>query len=260
MKCIICKTRDKKEHGNAKYCEECSDARREKPIGKLTASQVREVKKLKGSMYVRELANRIGTSQANLKRWARDNEVSLNAHKYDKKTVEAVTEFYAKHGKAKTQERFPNVRVRSIVERYLKDTDRRQIRWTSDQLIELAKMGGLIRYESQAKFFDRPGANAGSVKAAWQKRYGFGGTNVNGLSLHIAKQYVGDKCPVYETSFWVTHNGPRKIVLWIDVAKHLKPEVCIEIKNAVKALAKFQRWLHGRNARASILRILEERT
>lgn len=260
MKCTICKTQDRKKHGNSKYCEECAEARRSKPVGKLTASQVRDVKRLKGSMYAHEIAERIGTSQTNLKRWARDNGASLNAHKYDKKTVRSVTEYYAKHGRVKTQERFPGVKVRSIVERYLKEADRRQIRWTSEQLIELAKMGGLIRYEAQAKYFDRPGANAGSVKSAWQKRYGFGGTNVNGLSFHIAKQYVTENCPVYETSFWVTHNGPRKVVLWIDVAKHLKPEVCLEIRNAVKALAKFQRWLHGRNARASILRILEERS
>jgi len=219
------------------------------------------VRKLAGTMFVKELAKEVGSSDSNLDRWAKQNGVNINAHSYPDKLVAQVCEYYAKHGKPKTQRRFPDVRVRSIVERYFKRLghELRQVRWTAPQLLDAAKMGGLVSLDKQAKYFNRPGANKGAMRSLWTKKFGHGSAGVNGLSRVTAAHYVKHSCPFYVTSFCAHSNGPRCIALWIDVERHLKDDVPQHLRSAIGALAKFQRWLHGRNVRRSIEKILEER-
>lgn len=261
MMCPRCNSRPKKKHRNAKWCAYCAEQLIKRPDGKLTPAQERKVRRLAGTMFVKDLAKEVGTSKSNLTRWAKQHGVNINALRYPDHIVQEVCDYYAKHGGPKTQKKYPKIRIRSIVERYFKRLghEPRQVRWTADEIIELAKMGGLVSYERQAAYFNRPGANKGSITSAWAKKFGHGSVYVNGLSMCIAKHYVRSNCPYYKTSFWDHHNGARNIALWVDVEKHLRSDVPDHLRDAIKALAKFQRWLHGRNVRQSIKRILEER-
>lgn len=255
-RCPSCKKRPKQLHWNAKWCKPCADERRKRPRGYLTEDQASMAQKLRNSMSRTEIAEAIGTTRSNFNRWARDNDFYSNCQKYPADIVHRVCEYYVKHGKAKTEERFPDVRVRSIVERYVREP--RQIRWTGKQLIELARVAGLVSFEKQAKWFNRPGAYAGSIKAAWSKRFGHGGAAINGLSWWVAKHYVRPACPRLKTDFWKGSGKSRWVVLWVDVEKHLKSSTPDHIRDAIKAMARFQRWLHGHRVRANIQRLLEE--
>lgn len=260
MKCPRCKVRAKQKHHNSKWCLKCALDLRKRPVGKLTPAQERQVKRLAGTMPIKALAKRIQTSDSNLDRWAKQNGVNINSLRYRAEVVQEVCEFYAKHGKVKTQKRFPKVKVRSIVERYLKGLghEPRQVRWTAEQLREVAQMGGLVSLERQAAYFARPGAHKGAMRSVWSKKFGHGATNINGLSQHLARRVVTNACPYYITTFWDHSNGPRRVALWVDVEKHINPTVPLHLVAAIKALAKFQRWLHGKNAKESIERILKE--
>lgn len=259
MKCERCEKRPKKnKHFNTRYCKPCADLLRKKPAGKLTLRQEREVRRLAGKMLIKDLAKHVGTSDSNLDRWARTHNVDINSLKYKPAVVRDVCEYYAKHGMVKTKKKFPKVTVRSIVERYMRSLDlpKRQMRWTSQQLVELAQMAGLVGLEKQAAHFSRPNAYKGSIRSVWSKRFGHGAININGLSKQIAKAYVLDSCPYYATSFFPIKQGPRIVALWIDVETHLREDVPDHLRKAISAMARFQRWLHGRNAKNNIEAIL----
>lgn len=263
--CGNCKKRPKHSaHFNARWCNPCRLAFLRVPPARLSREQVRIVKKLAGTMYVHDLAKDVGVSKPTLVRWAKRNGVSLNALAYKPKVIEQVCRYYEKHGKARTQKRFPNVSVRSIVERYYRryGFKLRQERWTPEQLIFCAKSAGLVSHERLAKHFNRPRANEGSITSVWMKNFKIGGGQVNGLSYSVARHYVKASCPIYETNFWRARRGGtefgRKIALWVDVEKHLRADVPKHLADAIRALAKFQRWLHGAYPRRSIHKILEE--
>jgi len=215
-------------------------------------------------MFYYLLAKEVGISSSHTKRWAKAHGVNINAVKYLDHVVKEVCEYYARHGKLKTQKKFPNVRIRSIIERYA--TEPRQIRWKADQLVELVKMAGLVSRSRQAEIFNRPNAHAGSITSAWMKKFGTSGSSVNGLSRWVARHYVTFACPFYETGYWevpgkgVIGARRRVLALWVDVAAHLRPTVPEHLADAIRAMAKFQRWLHGEDPRASILKILEGET
>lgn len=268
MICPRCKERPKKAHFNARWCEPCAAEFVKRPAGKLTAEQARRARALIHTMPHEDIARELGVSVSRLKRWARDHgNIRLSYfnrwHANPRLTMQ-VCAYYAKHGKIKTAKRFPNVKVRSIVERYFKGLrlEPRQIRWTASQLIELAQMAGLVSFKRQARHFNRPNAREGSIKSAWQKKFGHGGGSINGLSHWLAKDYVRPSCPFFETDYWATRRDnaqfSRKIALWVDVERSLKPDVPEHLRDAISALAKFQRWLHGRNVRQNVKRILEK--
>lgn len=263
--CVLCGTRFTPSHWNRKKCDECRTTFYN--TGYLTPAQERTVRRFAGKIYIHELAAKVGVSKPTLVRWARRTKVSLNALKYTDRVVKEVCEYYVQHGRHKTQKRFPDVNVRSVVERYLAGLtdERRQVRWTPAQLIRLVKMAGLVSFSRQAERFGRPGAHAGSVKSAWTKRFKVGSANINGLSYWTARGYVTKACPFYETDFWekrVTIDRKRsttqvrKIALWIDVARHLRDDVPDHLASAIQAMARFQVWLHGEDARGSITSIL----
>lgn len=258
MKCIDCKTREAQKHFNGKYCLPCRKSRAKRPKHNLTDSQIREVKRLLHTMPREEIAKRVGTSTSTLKRWARDNgNVRLsyfNKWVIRPKLVKEIVEYYAEHGAAKTKAKWPKLKIRSVIEHYGKGLCPDTKRWADDQLLILVKSAGLVSMQRQAEYFNRPNAHMGSIKSAWTKKFGHGCMNLNGLSGYVAKGYVTRECPYYSTSFWKrSDNKSRSAVLWVDMEQYLKPEVPDHIKDGIRALANFQRWLHGkRNTKQKI--------
>jgi DNA-binding XRE family transcriptional regulator len=219
----------------------------------LTEWQKKEALRLRGKVTKEEIAKRIGASRSSISRLGRYLKLSFNAcnkYKANPKFVKEVCDYYAKHGKAKTLERFPGIKLRSIVERY-KIFPPRQIRWTDDQLKELARMAGIVSIDAQARYFKRPNANRGSIISAWMKKFKMGGGCINGLSWYMARHFVTRDCKPIRTKFWRQKDGiahtleGRQIVLWTEMQKHLKPDSPDWLKESIEAMAKFQIWLHG---------------
>jgi hypothetical protein len=212
-------------------------------------------------MFIKKLAKKVGTSDSNLNRWAKQNGVSINALKYPDATVHAVTAYYSNNGRVKTETRFPGICVRSIVERY--PVKPRQIRWKESEIILAAKMAGLVAMERQARIFNRPNANIGSIRSLWVKKFRNSGGGIHGLSDHQARHLLKPGYPIIRTQFWVTRNRldrdehARKLVLWCDMGPWLKRGTPKFIREAVKSMAQFQCWLfESSNPKRQILKLL----
>lgn len=266
--CPRCRINPRKPHWNAKWCARCANELVKRPRGHLELWQIEMVHKLKGRISWDQIAERIGSSRSNLNRWRRDAGVYARSDAYPTEVVAEVCRYYENHGRPATEKRFPRVRVRSIVERYAHAP--RQTRWDPEQLVELVRMAGLVSKRAQARHFNRPRAGAGSIHAAWWKKFGMGGGTINGLNWDIAKEFV--RLPamdhLLEIEFWqvrskhkqFTKRWRRRVLLWIDVEKYLDPKAPAHIKAAVAAIARFQRWLHGggTRARSKITRMIQE--
>lgn len=248
MKCLNCKKRERKKHFNSKYCERCSSELRSKPKSTLTKSQINKAKKLIGKMPRDEIAKELKTSVSNLKR-AKVGYLYYKNYKYraNPKLVQRVCKFYEKHGLRKTQEEFPDITVRSLIERYPQYRPR-QIRWTDEQIIDAVKMAGFVSFDEQSKYFNRPGAKAGSIKKLWISRLSGSPMAIHGLSGWNAQFIVDPKCPHVKTPSGIS------LYLWVDLENHLLPEMPQFLHEAVSTLATFQRKLYGvKNVRREIL-------
>lgn len=252
-------------HFNAKYCAPCRKKLLKKPKGTLTKKQIAFAKKHKNDMTRKEICEALEVSLSNLKRSCRDvkfqcSHLKKNKYLTNPKLVEKVLRFYEKNGKKKTQEKFPDVSVRSIVERY-KDFKPRQIRWKDKELIELTKMAGLVSFKDQAKWFNRPNANAGSIKSAWVKKFKTSQETINGMAHYKAKHFVKKSAPYIKTPFGSGSGNAKRILLWVDMEKHLRKDAPNYVKESVLAMAEFQRKLFGvNNVRRKVLQMIKERT
>ncbi len=218
-----------------------------------------------GTMDRREIAERLGTSLANLKRAFRGTRLAyFNYCSRQPELVRAVNKYYETHSQAETAESFglKPKQVDHIVNRY-KTHKPKQIRWTDKEILEAAKMGGLISYEAQAKYFNRPRAHAGSIKALWTKRFNFLGGQINGMPHNQAKHLV-DCSARYVYAVGTNRKGERtrgrRICLWLTMAESLKPEVPGFIASAIHTMADFQRWLwRDDNPKPRIMRMIKQR-
>jgi len=245
-----------------KRCAGCAAVLKKRPLGNLTEAQEQTVKELAGTMKIKDLAKHVGTSDSTLDRWAYYNNVDINWLSYDKKTIKDVCDYYGGHGLLKTQEAFPMVRVRSIVEKY-KLFKPRCRPWTLQERIELVRMAGLVSGISQYKYFKRPRARAGSIWAAYIKTIKAAPTYLNGLPRDSAKHLVTSNArylKVYGISRTKRRVLFRSMLLWIDLEKHLKVGAPKHLQDSIRACADFQRWIwKDPQPRNKILKMIKER-
>lgn len=266
--CPLCHKRPKKVHANAKWCGVCARKLVKKPRSNMTPAQVSRALRLRGKLKREEVARRVGVSAATIGRLGRELGLSFAsvAHTYRAAPglIEAVTAYYSKHGKVKTQKKFPNVKIRSIVERY--PCEPRQIRWTDDQIVDAARMAGLIPMARQAKIFNRPNARVGSIRSLWVKRMKMGGGSLHGLRPWQAQAILRPGYPVIRMGYWNrrcnTNPGPPKVralALWCDIEPWILEGTPAFIREGIRAMAQFQRWLYRtQNPRRAILALLRK--
>lgn len=218
-----------------------------------------------GKMDRREIADRLGVSLSSLKRAFRSQRLAF--HNYcaiNPWLVKSVCKFYETHSKQETAKHFglKEKQVDHMVYRYRLNRPK-QIRWTNEQIIEAAKMAGLISPRAQAKYFNRPNAFSGSIKSLWNKRFNMGQGCINGMTHWTAKEMVNHKAryllPKGEGRAGRTCEF-RRLILWVDMEKVLKPGTPDFVKSAVMTMANFQRWLwRSDNPRPLILKMIKER-
>lgn len=266
-KCLRCKKNLSSEHFNRKRCEPCAKYLRKYPKGTMSAEKIRMAKSLAGKMKRVDIAKKLKVSVANLKRSCRGtNFMTFDKWKKNPALVRKVFEYYFKHGKPATVKKFPNVNVKVLVDRpeyYGVKRKYRLLRWTEDQLIEATRMAGLISFDAQAKFFNRPRAHIGSIRSLWMKRFKMGGGNLNGMCHWRAKQFVNQKAR-YLKPLGLTRKGEqvefRRLILWVDMEKCLKRDCPEFVREAVESMADFQRWIwKSKNPKPLILKMIKER-
>lgn len=235
----------------------------------MTRDQIKIAKEMAGKVPREEIAMALGVSLSNLKRSCRDTSfLYYYIHKNNPNLVREICSYYEKNGKNKTQKKYPNIKIRSVIEHY-KTFSPRQTRWTEKQLHELVKMGGLVSKEAQAKYFNRPRANAGSIESAWIKKINTKMSTIHYLPTYRAKYFIKNSCPSIEVKFWsrnTINKGKKphqefvKAHLWCDIKKHLKNDCPSFFKEAVIALDKFQQWIfNSTNPKPLILKMIQER-
>lgn len=263
--CPSCKQELVQQHHNAKWCAVCAAERRKKPPSSLTPAQVRKALKLRGTMLKDDVAKAVGVSRAAITRLGRERGVSFSAMPYatNPKLVARVIAHYDKHGRIATQKRFPDVSVRAIVEHYGRGRQPRQVRWTDEQIVAAARMAGIVSMERQAEIFGRPGAHKGSIRSLWIKRLKVAGGGIHGMSAHTARHLLRPGFPVVTTQFWNTRRGSsefsRQIVLWCDMGPWLRRGTPPFVREGIKAMTNFQRWLFKTdNPRKAILAMLRK--
>lgn len=248
-------------HPNARYCTPCREARRRQPRSCVTPAQAAQLRPLLGTMPVLQLCQQVGISKAAYQRWRLEEGMTLRNNAYHPETVEAVLRVYeqASRGKGKhaVREQFPDVTVRSIVERYRAYTPR-QIRWTDAQVREAAKMAGLVSHTAQARWFSRPHAASGSLHSLWKKRFQCAPSDLNGFGVHRAGQLATLGCPAVLVQR-LEAGAPIAKILCLDLARWLHPDVPDWVRDGVAALATFQAWLHGTDDPAAIRAMIQER-
>jgi hypothetical protein len=263
--CPSCNLRKVQRHHSSKWCSRCSLEKRTHPKSNMTADQIAAAKEMIGKIPREEIAERIGVSEASLKRAFRGVRLGYRQHLLARpELVQQVCAYYEEHGGPRTQKAFPGVNVRSITERY-KLFKPRTIRWTDEQLIELAKMGGIISISAQAKFFNRPNAYAGSIKSVWSKKFGMSSAAIHGMSHCQARHLVSKNCPYLYSNFWISKRSnrrkcSRKLYLWVDMEKNLIGDLPSFIRDGIVTMSNFQRWLFkSKDPKSEILKMLRDR-
>lgn len=213
-----------------------------------------------------DIAMTLGVSIPSLKRAFRGTRLAF--HNYCQANpglVKAVCNHYENHTQDETAEAFglrPK-QVDHIVNRYKKFRKQKQIRWTDQQIAEAAKMSGLVSHSAQARYFNRPNAFNGSIKALWTKRFGFMGGSINGMACFHAQHLVDTSAQFLKPKGNDRRGDPvlfRWIILWVDMENSLKPDVPDFIRESIQTMANFQRWLwKTNNPKPRILRMIRER-
>jgi AraC-like DNA-binding protein len=232
----------------------------------MTPDQISQAAKLIGKMSREDIAAEVGTSVVSLKRAFRGRRLAFyNYCTINPAWVRSVNKYYEKHTQEETAKYFGIRRkqVDHIVHRYKKYRKPKQLRWTPQEIAEAAKMAGLVSENGQAKFFRRPGAHSGSIKSLWMKNFGMGQGSINGMTHWCAKEIVGEKAR-YLKPLGQTRKGKptefRRVILWVDMEKCLKPQTPKFIREAIEQMAKFQRWLwKSENPKPLILKMMRER-
>lgn len=244
-------------HANRKYCPRCQAVLRRHPRSTLTAAQAAQVLALRNTMTRTRIASTVGITRAQVSRFLREEGLTSNSVRYPAEVVMAVCETYERLGRKATQEQYPEVSIRSIVERY-RQFRPRQVRWTDAQRVEAAKMAGLVSQNAQARYFRRPNAYDGSIRALWAKRFQCQPRHLNGLGVHLAWRLVRPGCPAV-LGHWADAGGVRAKVLWLDLVRYLRPTGEPIVAEVIETLAHFQAWLHGTSCSQDIQQMIEER-
>lgn len=221
-----------------------------------------------GKVSRAEIAEKLGVSLANLKRSCPGVSFATTwVNKMNPERTREVILYYFKHGKIATEKKYPHLNIKGIVDRpeyYGVQREYRQRRWTDSEMIEAVKMSGLISLPAQALYFNRPGANSGSIKSLWVKRYGLAWASINGMARNKARRLVQWNKAKYIKVYGTSRDGKpiqfRKVMLWVEMEKCVRDEMPDFIKDGIKAMADFQRWIwKSENPKPLILKMIKER-
>jgi hypothetical protein len=268
-RCLRCKKNIIKSHFNRKRCEPCAAYLVKRPQGTMSQAQKTKALSLIGKMPRDKIAEKLGVSVSDLKRSMKGVSLWFHNGKYVNRPdlVKKIIHYYKTHTLDETIKKFNKngVSVKSIIDRpeyYNFKKHEKIIPWTGDQIVEAVKMNGLISYKSQAAFFNRPGANEGSIKSLLTKRFDKA-TGLNGMTKFNAVQ-IANKSAKYLKPYGNGRNGkPTKfinLILWVDLERNLKLGVPESIKRGVESMADFQRWIwKSKNPKPLILKMIKER-
>ena len=216
-----------------KYCENAFNSLTDYQISYIESNLDKKLRKeISGDLNIPEIRLR---RAALFKGW---KFVFHRKREYSKEIINEVLKSYVENGPKKTREIYGDkVKLRSIIEKYGAGKRPWSKRWTNKQIVDLVRFSGIVSKEKQAAYFKRPNAHAGSIRSAYSKIFNCNPRSLNGLPEWKAKYILKKGCPFLKTDY---KNG-MKLYLWVDCEKYLRDDCHQVIKDAVKAMANFQR-------------------
>ena len=239
-----------------KYCAPCSQELRHRPRANVTTAQAALIRQMRGTMIRRDLAQHVGISQAQLHRYLTEHGLDSNARDYPPEVVATVCAAYQALGKRETQALFPDVSVRSIVERHKQYAPRQSAgrgtsrssssAWPASSAIRprLATSGAPMPSRAHSRLlgeghalcpprYQRPGCAYGLAgRHAWRP----GGARPAPAECGRATRGLVAR------SGHASAPGPRPVS-----------------RDAIHALARFQGWLHSTQDSADLRRFIQHR-
>lgn len=206
-----------------------------------------------------DIAKEIGISESTLKRIAVHYGFKFSFAKarpyakYSKELVGEVIKFFEENGISKTKEKYPEVKVRSIIERYPR-YKARQKNWTDEEIIQAIKFGPFVSLEDQFRHFNRPLAYEGSVKSLWSKRIKASRSRLHGLPYYLIDGFVTKKAVLHPTKMSLM----KGICTWQTLKETLRKDAPEFIKETVEIGYKFHLWIYGENPNKEITKIYME--
>ena len=259
LSCADCGASLQGRHPNARYCQPCAALRTRCPPSNLSAAQGAQLMRWRNRLTHEDMAKRLGVSRSTVRRYFREQGVCSNSLRYPREVVDTVLAVYAECGSIRTQELFPEVRVLSILTAYApRDKVLRQRKWREQEIIEAARMAGLVSPTAQVQYFARPNALFGSIKALWSRVFRCAPGDVNGLQANMAYRLVRPGTVAVMTYNRDSGRGMMRI-LWLQMVGQMRPDCPDWIKQAVEILAKFQTWLHNTDDPAEIAAMIDQR-
>jgi len=226
-------------------------------VESITANQRMKIITMLKTHKRADIAKEIGVSESKLKRIAKGSGFEFSYAKarpygkYSKELTIEVIDFFESNGIKKTIKKFPDVKIRSVIEHYPRKAQRQRC-WTDEEIIQAIRFGPFMSLKNQAAFFGRPLAYEGSIKSLWSKRIKGNRRRIHGLPRYIAKDFVNSLCPV--TPIKMRH--AKDIYLWCDMEAHLLNSCPEFFKKIIEAGSMFQRNLYGNNVKQEIDKIL----
>lgn len=201
------------------------------------------VKNNANKMYRKNIAEKIMVSESTLKRFASENGIKFTyyskADLYPKELIDEVIGYWLVNGVLAAKKKYPNVKIRSITEKYNKGQHYLS-RYTFEDRLFLLRYSEFIGMTKAVNLLGRPIKKGNHTKLfSFEKRKKTPYRNhLNGLSKHTIKKYLLDP------KFIELNYHKRKIITWTEIAKDLK----VDNQNLLilaQAMAKFQTWIHG---------------
>ena len=189
----------------------------------------------------KEMAKILGLPEIRVQRAASYIKITFpGCKKYSDDLIEEVLAYYKNEGPQKTREAYPDLKLRSIIEKYGKGIQPHNRKWTNDEILEVIKLSGIFNAKKTASIFKRKKATEKSINKVWH-RLKCKPTQILGLPKYKGHLFVKKSCPRFKP---LRSNG-SEYFLWSDIVKHIKPDCPFFIKDAFEALSEFQIHLYG---------------
>lgn len=242
--CLRCEREERKPHANARYCSPCSEYLKRKPISLLSHEQKEYALRSVGKRKTHEMAQDLGVSLSQVRRFFRDQQVNTRIPKYNRKLKREVIAHYEKQGTKGIAEAFPDIGWRHIIDRTTHKA--RQRRWTPREIVAVTKMAGLVPKALQARVLNRPNAHSGSITSFWHKNIPVNGSLLHGMRYHAARHILRPGFPIVRVAYSRSERCVyTSIVLWCDMVDCLRPDMPAFIREGIAAMRQFQCWLYG---------------
>ena len=186
-----------------------------------------------GKISRQEIADICGIPRVRLNRYLAKNKMqSGNIHAYKKSTIDEVLNFYSNHSLDETKKEFPNIKVRSIIDRY-KNQYKIHI-WNFKDDIEILNMLFELNIREISKKTKKTDK---SIIKRLKRIFKIDIRNFGGLPIRLIKPFL-----IEDFNIKGSKGNMPLFCNWKEIKNNLNTHDDVII-SCINSLSKFQEWL-----------------